>query len=291
MNMRTHKITKAIIPVAGLGSRRLPITKAVEKCMLPVCNRPIIDYIVESCVAAGITEILFIVAPDHAQLKAYYESNHQLEEYLTRCKKSEALASVRNMPAGVTMRYIVQDPFGKYGTAVPVWLAREYIEPDEQFLVLMGDDFLYNPEAPGANILNMMEAVTGSGSGSALVGVEMDDRSISRYSAVETTEQNGYDWFTRLVEKPAPGTAKSNLANVSKYLFDYKIFQYLEPVMAKSNEHGEHFLTDAVNAYVAAGNGLVVVPAQGKYLDGGSLAEWVEANTFIFQDLMTRSRL
>ncbi|HSE61049.1 MAG TPA: sugar phosphate nucleotidyltransferase [Candidatus Saccharimonadales bacterium] len=278
------KITKAIIPVAGYGTRRLPITKALEKCMLPVCNRPIIDYVVEECVLAGITDLFFVVSDDFEQLRDYYSRNTQLEEYLTKRGKMEALEDILKISEQANFHYIVQDQSGAYGTAVPVWIARDAVEQEEHFVVLMGDDFMFYPNG-GNDLKRMMHAIEEHDTAGAILGVQMDEQKISLYGSIVTKEESGVELFNGMVEKPEPGRAPSLMANVSNYIFDKKIFPYLDKVLETPNESGEHYLTDAVNDYTNAGNNMAVVRSTGTYLDGGNLAGWIEANNTVFSTL------
>jgi UTP--glucose-1-phosphate uridylyltransferase len=277
-------ITKAIIPVAGYGTRRLPITKALEKCMLPVCNRPIIDYVVEECVLAGITDLYFVVSDDFEQLRNYYSRNTQLEEYLTKRGKMNALEEVLKVSEQANFHYIVQDPSGAYGTAVPVWIARDAVEHEEHFVVLMGDDFMFYPDG-GNDLKRMMKAVEDQKVAGSILGVQMDEQKISLYGSIVTKEENGVELFSGMVEKPEPGQAPSLMANVSNYIFDTKIFPYLDRTLEEPNKIGEHYLTDAVNEYTKAGNNMAVVRSTGLYLDGGQLAGWIEANNTVFAAL------
>src|SRR5688572_29239159 len=157
------KPTKAIIAVAGYGTRRLPITKTIEKCMLPIGNRPIVDYVVEDCINNGITDIIFVVGERHEQIKNYYSGhNEQLESYLEAKGKTRELEQVKTLARGVTFSYVVQDRDQPYGTATPVALCAELVEPDDLVLFLAGDDFIYNPDGPSA-ITQLLKGLEGSG--------------------------------------------------------------------------------------------------------------------------------
>src|SRR5688572_10023993 len=136
--------TKAIIPVAGYGTRRLPITKAIEKCMLPIGNRPIVDYVAEDCLKAGITDIILVVGEQFDQMQTYFGRNELLEEYLRGKGKTKELEEIVELAQKAKVHYVVQDQHQPYGTATPVALAANFIEDGEQVLVLMGDDFIYN---------------------------------------------------------------------------------------------------------------------------------------------------
>jgi UTP--glucose-1-phosphate uridylyltransferase len=278
-------ITKAIIPVAGWGTRRMPIAKAIEKCMLPICNRPVVDYCVEDCITAGIEDIYFVVSPDFEQLRSYYSNNVPLEEYLAQRGKANVLDTLQAIPRKANFHYIVQDPAGAYGTAVPLWIARDAIQPGEQFVVMFGDGIVFHEDG-SSEINHLKQAIAQTGAAAALLGVEVSDTEIAKYAAIKTLPaDHGYDIFDGLVEKPAPGTAPSNLASISNYILPSDIFPHIEKVLQVPNEHGEHFLTDAVNDYAIGANNMIVVPSTGQFLDGGELGGWIHANNVMYQAL------
>jgi UTP--glucose-1-phosphate uridylyltransferase len=184
----------------------------------------------------------------------------------------------------VSFHYIVQGPEHPYGTAVPVWLARDVVKDDAQFVVMMGDDFLFAPNDLGANLRNMLKAAAQSPS--AILAAHMPTEKISLYGAIKTRAgEDGTELFEDIVEKPAPGTEPSNLINVSKYVLHRDIFDFVEEIMRTPNANAEHYLTEAVNQYVAHGHVMAVVPAVGQFLDGGNLASWIEANNVVFASL------
>ena len=131
-------ITKAIIPVAGWGTRMLPITKSIEKCMLPVGTRPVIDYIVQDVVRAGVKDIYFVVGEQSTQVQSYYRSNIQLNDYLRRAGKEDKLPLIAPL-RDVRIHFLTQPGTGGYGTSIPVGLASEFIEQGESAFVIMGD--------------------------------------------------------------------------------------------------------------------------------------------------------
>ncbi|HXH27276.1 MAG TPA: sugar phosphate nucleotidyltransferase [Candidatus Acidoferrum sp.] len=275
------KLTTAIIPVAGYGTRRLPITKTIEKCMLPICNRPIVDYTVEACVAAGLTDIIFVVSPEHRQLRSYYEPDEALEQYLKRQGKESKLA---DLPATGTMRfhYIVQDITGAYGTAIPVWLAKKLVQDEECFIVMTGDDFLYNPTSPAVNIQKMVAAMEQAGAEGCLLGIELAKELIPHYSLVQLKhDPTGPELLEQLIEKPDISQVTSNIANISRYIFTPQIFPYIERLLAREDTKKEYYITDVINAY-AAEHRMVVERATGEYLDGGNLDSWIAANNFVY---------
>src|SRR5665648_683114 len=189
-------ITKAIIPVAGWGTRMLPITKAIEKCMLPVGTRPVIDYVVQDIIAAGITDIYFVVGEQSTQIQNYYRSNIQLNDYLKRQGKQDKLPLVAPLE-GVNIHFITQPSTGAYGTSVPVGLASEYIDDDESALVIMGDQFFLRNDG-GSNAADLISMVENSGETAGLLGVAVPEADIPKYGIIEKDADNN---FVQIVEK------------------------------------------------------------------------------------------
>jgi UTP--glucose-1-phosphate uridylyltransferase len=268
------KLTKAIIAVAGYGTRRLPITKTIEKCMLPIGNRPVVDYLVEDCIANGITDIIFVVGEQHEQIKNYYSGrNEQLESYLETKGKAKELESLRALDRGANFRYVVQDRNQPYGTAVPVALCADLIEEDEQVLFLAGDDFIYNPGGESA-ITQLLNAAKQTNASSALLGVEIAHEDVPKYGVIEMSDGA----FVRIVEKPKIEDAPSNLINISKYLFDKDVVDHAVTVLDQPAPNGECQITDALNLYVSEGKKAIVVRTNGEFFDGGNHQGWLYAN-------------
>lgn len=239
------KITKAIIPVAGWGTRRLPITKTIEKCMLPIGNRPIVDYTVQDCIKAGITDIYFIVGENSTQIRDFYRTNIDLNDYLKRNGKAEMIDLIR--PPKVNMHYIVQSSYGKYGTAIPVSLVFEELSQGESVVVLMGDDTIFNKDG-SSEVVRMIEA-TAEGE-SAMLGVEVPHDQVSRYGVIDMNENNE---FKSIVEKPAIEQAPSNLINVSKYVLNYEMMKEIYDYAEQPYVEGEYLITTPINSSVQSG--------------------------------------
>lgn len=270
-------ITKAIIPVAGWGTRRLPITKAIEKCMLPIGNRPIVDYVVEDCIKAGITDIYFVVGEQSEQIHAYYGENKLLNEYLRANGKEERLAEVAP-PVNINFHYVIQKQNERYGTAVPVALCADILENGESVVVLMGDDFIYNPDG-SSEVQRLIEA-TPVGQAS-LLGAAIPKEEVSRYGVLRISETND---FIEIVEKPSIDEAPSNLINISKYVVTYELMQEIARYTNEEQNGGEYYITTPINRYIEAGHTIKVVPAEGQYLDGGTLQGWLFANNVVCKD-------
>lgn len=267
-------VTKAIIPVAGWGTRRLPITKSIEKCMLPIGNRPIVDYVVRDCIKAGITEIFFVVSRGSNQLRQYYSDNPALDQFLDYNGKQD-LKELAKPPQNVVFHFVEQDSNHKYGTAIPVSLVLPHLKKEDSVAVLMGDDFVYN--ADGSSELARLIAATPDGGNSMLSSVVPDDQ-VDRYGIIDFNEETG--GFQAIVEKPPVGQAPSNQINISKYVFNYdmlvRIYNYCQIEVS-----GEYFITEPISQAVLDKVNVTVVPAQGEYLDCGNVHGWLYANNKI----------
>lgn len=268
------KVTKAIIPVAGWGTRRLPITKTIEKCMLPIGNRPLVDYVVQDCLKAGINELIFIVSEDSTQLESYYRSNIKLNDYLKQNDKADKLDMVAPLE-GVKLHFVTQPSYGKYGTAVPVALASDYVDDDESAVVLMGDDFIWN-EAGSSEVARLLEQTNEGECG--LLAAQVPQETVGKYGVIEKDAEGNY---VQIVDQPTPEDAPSNLINISKYVLTKEVIERAASLPPAHN--GEYQLPDAINGYVAEGGKVKVVAAQGQYLDGGSVEGWLHANNVVLK--------
>jgi UTP--glucose-1-phosphate uridylyltransferase len=270
------RCTKAIIPIAGYGTRRLPITKAIEKCMLPVGNRPVIDYIVEDCIRAGITEFLFVVGEEFDQIRRYYGQNQLLEDYLESKGKTKELEEVRGLNRKARFHYVIQDQYQPYGTTTPVWLCRHLIKPDEKVLMMYGDAFLYRPDG-GSDLTDFLQQAEQNGAQSAMLAQTVDWEEVSHYGILSIDEQNGQEYCTSILEQPKRQDAPTNIANVGCYYFDYSIFKFADQNLEQHFE-GEHRLTDAINDYISTGNTMRVFRSKGEFLDCGNTDAWLRTN-------------
>jgi UTP--glucose-1-phosphate uridylyltransferase len=270
--------SKAIIPVAGFGTRRLPITKAVEKCMLPIGDRPIIDYVVEDCLKAGVKDFYFVVGEEFAQLKRYYGHNQLLEEHLRDHHKTAELDEIIALANKARFHFVIQDQHQPYGTAVPIALCARMITPGEQILVAGGDDFVYNPDGT-SEMARLLAATAAAGAKTGMLASRVPLPEISRYGALQTRADNkGNLLFEKVVEHPTPQAAPSNLINITKFVFDSVMLDCAKKVLdMPPAANGEYQITEALNLYSQT-NPILVLPAQGEYLDGGTTLGWLHAN-------------
>ena len=272
-------ITKAIIPVAGWGTRRLPITKIIEKSMLPVGNRPLVDYSVQELIAAGVKDIYMVISNvEPCQVREFYRDNLALNQYLIDRGKEDRLKLAKTLPDDVTIHYTVQDPAGKYGTAVPIAMVVEEYKIDEPVLVFMGDDFIWNPEGKSAAEA-LIESVQDDDE-SAILGVEIAQEDVEKYGVLSVEDGR----LVGVVEKPKPEEAPSNLINVSKYIMAPELLQKIVKYVDE-NDFGpldqEYMVTDPIDDYIKNGGVMRVAPTTGQYLDGGSVEGWLHANNVV----------
>ena len=274
-----QKITKAIIPVAGWGTRRLPITIVIEKSMLPVGNRPLVDYSVQELIKAGITDIYMVISNvEPCQVQEFYRDNLALNDYLVERGKADRLALAKTLPDHVKIHYTTQDPAGRYGTAVPIALVVEEYNLDEPVLVFMGDDFVWNPDGESAaeSLIHSLQ----SEDESAILGVEIPREKVDKYGVLSVQDGKLVD----VVEKPSIEEAPSNMINVSKYIMSRDLLRRVVNYV-KSHDFGpldqEYLVTDPIDEYIKEGGIMRVAPTTGEYLDGGSVEGWVHANNVV----------
>ncbi|MGG3571827.1 UTP--glucose-1-phosphate uridylyltransferase GalU [Bacillus gobiensis] len=231
------KVKKAIIPAAGLGTRFLPATKAMPKEMLPIVDKPTIQYIIEEAIESGIEDIIIVTGKGKRAIEDHFDYNFELEQNLIEKEKYEILKKVRQSSA-INLHYIRQKEPKGLGHAV--WCARKFIG-DEPFAVLLGDDIV-QAEIPCTKQLITEYENTGS----SIIGVQtVADNQTYRYGIIDPeTKINDLYKVTRFVEKPEKGTAPSNLAIMGRYLLTPEIFECLEK--QESGAGGEIQLTDAI---------------------------------------------
>jgi len=241
----TNKITKAIFPVAGLGTRFLPATKASPKEMMPIVDKPLIQYAVEEAVEAGMTDMIFITGRTKRSIEDHFDKAYELETELATRGKHELLEIVRStVPKGVNCVYIRQSEALGLGHAV---LCAKSVVGDEPFAVLLADDLL--DASPG--VLKQMVAVYAEEGASVLATQEVPRSQTGSYGIVATEPvKERIEAVKRIVEKPKPDIAPSNLAVVGRYLLTPRVFYYLEHHV-KPGAGGEIQLTDAIAALLA----------------------------------------
>ncbi|MFC7976699.1 UTP--glucose-1-phosphate uridylyltransferase GalU [Streptomyces cinereoruber] len=270
---RLGRISKAVIPAAGLGTRFLPATKATPKEMLPVVDKPAIQYVVEEAVAAGLSDVLMITGRNKRPLEDHFDRNYELEEALSRKGDAERLSKVQEPSDLATMHYVRQGAPRGLGHAV---LCAAPHVGDQPFAVLLGDD-LIDPRDP---LLARMVEVQEREGGSVIALMEVEPSQIHLYgcAAVEATAERDVVKVTDLVEKPGPGEAPSNYAIIGRYVLDPAVFETLRET--EPGRGGEIQLTDALQKLASdekIGGPVHGVVFEGRRYDTGDRGDYLRA--------------
>jgi UTP--glucose-1-phosphate uridylyltransferase len=261
-------VTRAVIPAAGLGTRFLPLTKAQPKEMVPVVDRPAIQYVVEEAVGAGIDDILIITGRTKRSVEDHFDRNVELELELERRGKRDDLDLVRSLAELADIHYVRQaEPLG-LGHAVGV--AAKHVG-DHPFAVLLPDDLMVDDAA----LLSGMISTFGGRGGSVLALMEVEGDAISAYGSADVEPIDDVVVQVRgVVEKPAPETAPSNLAVIGRYVFTPEIFEAIE--QTKPGVGGEIQLTDAIGLLLEQQDVFGYRFSEGRY-DTGNKLDWLVA--------------
>jgi UTP--glucose-1-phosphate uridylyltransferase len=272
MNAR-NTVRKAVIPAAGLGTRFLPATKAMPKEMLPVVDKPAIQYVVEEAVRAGINDILMITGRNKRPLEDHFDRVPFIEQILEEKGDFDKLEAVRSASSLADIHYVRQgDPKG-LGHAV---LRGQQHVGDEPFAVLLGDDLIDEQDC----LLKEMIEVQSRTGGSVIALMEVDPSQISAYGCADVTavEGDGYVRINQLVEKPSADEAPSNLAVIGRYVLHPAVFEVLE--QTPPGRGGEIQLTDALQTLAARGGeggGVYGVIFRGRRFDTGDKLSYLKA--------------
>lgn len=260
---------KAIIPAAGLGTRFLPVTKAQPKEMLPVVDKPIMQYVVEEASSAGVDAVLLVTGRNKKVIEDHFDRSVELEEMLGKSAKNGQLQSVKNISDLAELFYVRQRYPGGLGQAVAC--GKSFIS-DEPFYVLLGDIIV-----PRMDVLPVMQAAHEKYGASVIAVERVAPELTSRYGVISGGEiEPGIFKIDGLVEKPAPGTEPSNLAVLGRYLLTPRVMDILQST--KPGVGGEIQLTDGLVELLAHEDLYAVeVPARSSY-DTGNVLAWLEAN-------------
>lgn len=265
------KITKVVIPAAGFGTRFLPQTKAMPKEMLPVVDKPVIQYVVEEAIDSGVENIIIVTGSNKRAIEDHFDApSEDLVKNLVQGKKEHLLKEIQRISNMANFIYIRQK--GPYGNGTPVLTAEPAIE-DEPFAVLWGDEFIYSKPPRLAQMIKVYEKFGGI----VISGVKIEKKEdLKRYGIADLThvENNVYK-INKIVEKPEIDEAPSNIATHGGYILPPEIFSALRTV--KPGKGGEIWLTDAINLLKREGVPIyTVVIENAKYYDTGSKLEYLK---------------
>ncbi|MGD9667333.1 MAG: UTP--glucose-1-phosphate uridylyltransferase GalU [Synergistaceae bacterium] len=266
--MTFHHIRKAVFPVAGLGTRFLPVTKDIPKEMMPLIDRPLIHYGVDEAVASGCEKIIFVTGTGKETIFQYFQHSSELEEHLMETGKEDLAEQLKKIPELAEFYYTLQEkPLG-LGHAL---LCAEEFCKDEYFGLLLPDDVMIAEPT----VLAQLESVRERYSGSVLSLEEVDKEDTSRYGIVDAEEvEPGVYRVKGLVEKPDPNDAPSNLAIMGRYVLSPSVFRHLKSI--KRGRGGEYQLTDAI-ASMLEEEPVYALLYKGRRLDCGVREGWIKA--------------
>ncbi|HSX58417.1 MAG TPA: UTP--glucose-1-phosphate uridylyltransferase [Candidatus Saccharimonadales bacterium] len=266
-----NKVTKAIIPAAGLGTRFLPATKAMPKEMLPIVDKPVIQYVVEEIANSGIEDIVIVTGSSKRPIEDHFDRSKELEDFLKSVDKNDKAEEIEKIAKLANFIYIRQK--GPYGNATPVIAAKHLVE-DEPFAVVWGDEFIY-AEPPR---LKQLLDVYNKYQVSVISGVKIADKaSLSKYgiAQVKPVEGNVYQ-IEKIVEKPNPDEAPSDIATHGAYVFTPSIWKYLDQL--QPGKSGELWLADAIEQLIQNEPVYTVLVDNARYYDIGDKLGFIEAN-------------
>ena len=271
--MKTTKIKKVVIPVAGFGTRFLPATKAIPKEMLPIIDKPLIEYAVDEAVDAGIEEVIFITSHTKIAIENHFDSNFELEEKLLRSNKENFIPLINpEKYKNIRFTYVRQKSMKGLGDAI---LHASHLINDEPFAIILADDLIISEKSCLQQLMDIHEKTDLS-----VIGVnKVPDNKVSSYGVIDPSHHDsGSIQIKDIIEKPTFENAPSNLAVVGRYILSSDIFSYLEKV--SEDKTNEIQLTDAIKMMLADEKILACEYAGDKF-DCGSKSGYVEATVYM----------
>jgi len=270
-NSSTNKIKKVVIPAAGWGTRFLPATKAMPKEMLPIIDKPVIQYVVEEAVASGIKDVILITGWQKRAIEDHFDRSSDLERFLETQGKTKALQTIKEI-AGLANFLYIRQKSDYYGNAMPVLAAKPAIG-NEHFAVMWGDEFITaNPPR-----LQQIIDVHDKYGGGVISGVRIESKDdVSRYGIADMDKiEDGVFRIKKIVEKPMPDEAPSNLATHGAYILPPETFGIIENL--QPSKGGEIWLVDAINQLIKNGYPMYACEIKnGKYYDTGNKTEYLK---------------
>lgn len=263
-----QKVRKAVIPAAGYGTRFLPATKAMPKEMLPIVDKPIIQYVVEEAVASGIEDIIIITGSHKRAIEDHFDHPYELEHHLEAAGKKEQAAEVRRIAEMANFVYIRQK--GPYGNGTPVLNAWSAVG-DEPFAILWGDEFIYSQPPRLKQMMEVWEKYEAP----VISAVRVPENSVNKYGIADvTTVKDNVFKINKIVEKPKVGEAPSNLATHGAYIMPPRLFELLRNT--KPSQGGEVWLTDAISQLMQERDVYALEVKNAKYYDTGNKLEYLK---------------
>lgn len=273
--MSVKKVRKAVITDAGFASRYLPITKTVPKAMLPFGNRPIMQLMVEECVAAEIEEIVIVATPEGKPIYEDYFNNgvNRIRKLLSSQGKEDRYLPVQHVLDYPKVVVIIQDPSLPYGNGSPLASARQFVEGEEAFLLIYSDDVVFGEPGDARTLVDAYEK--NPEAEAIIMAQEVSPEVVDKYGIIsfKSGSQTEFDY---IVEKPDLGAAPSNLASYGRYLLKPSIFDYLH--QRNVGKDGELWTVDAITQLSSAGKRVMVQKTSGEWMTTGDPENYFKAH-------------
>ena len=268
-------VKKAVLAVAGFGTRFLPATKAVAKELLPIVDKPIVQYLVEEIVQSGIRDIILVTRSGNHALADHFDSSRELEVHLEESGKLQLLECVQAIAQMANIAVVRQGRHLPHGNGTPLLAAQRYLDQGEPFVYLFGDDLVLSKTPCIRQLIDVYQQHAPDG---VIAFQEVPDAEISRYAAAALQAGTDPGQVLSLVEKPAPETAASNLAQLGRFLLPWRTIEILEEMSHRiEGKTEELYLTYANNQLCREGRVLAHV-IEGKWLTTGDPLRYLKAN-------------
>jgi UTP--glucose-1-phosphate uridylyltransferase len=262
---------KGIITIAGFGTRFLPASKAIPKEMIPIAGKPLIQYHVEGLVAAGITEIIVVARDNSDIVQDHFSPNPTLQEHLKESGKLDLREAMEEIDRMADIVFVRQPEDLPYGNATPALAARNWLNPDEPFYYMFGDDIVLGEVPIPQQVLDTFNEEEPA---AVLAVQEVPDEETHLYGCIELAPGSDNE-MKRIVEKPAPGTAPSNLVQIGHFIFSPEVFDVLDGL--ETGKGGELWMADAVDG-LAARDRVLVRPIDGLWMAAGDPLRQLKAS-------------
>lgn len=276
--MKNHKrITKAVIAAAGYGTRFLPATKNQPKEMLPIIDKPIIQYLVEEAVDSGIEDIILVTRSGQSIMEDYFDNNLALEYMLEQSGKEKSLEMVREIPQIANFVYVRQKRHLPYGNATPLLAVKNLIDDNEAFVYMFGDDLTLAKTPVTKQLIDVFNEQNPAG---VLAVQEVSDDVVHRYGTVRYKKDGKYKYdIEEQIEKAPLGQNPSNMAQFGRFVFSYKYIEEAEKL--QTGLGGELWISDMNNNLAHEGERVIAQPIEGEWLTTGDPGNYLKT-TFRF---------
>ncbi len=269
---KEKKITKAVIAAAGTGTRFLPATKNQPKEMLPIIDKPIIQYLVEEAVASGIKDIILVTRAGHHIMEDFFDNNRELEKQLKETNKLDRLRIIQEIPKMANFVYTRQRGHLPYGNATPLLVVKELIDPNEAFVYMFGDDMTLSEKPVTKQLIEVYEKCHPS----AILAVqEVPDSEVPRYGTVKYKEHGECEYEMELgVEKAPIEEAPSNMAQFGRFIFTNDVIK--EALKVRTGKDNELWVIDILNSLAQQGKKVIAQPIEGEWLTTGDPLRYLQ---------------